>query len=89
VSEVRTDEVISRRVLRHMLMRRRNERIAADRDADGMPSSLRMGQESLDALLVDNDPGEQFAMDWLGKEFLRIPILVDPRLQAGVVEVDW
>jgi hypothetical protein len=79
----------TRRELRHMLMRRRNERIAADRDAAGMPRLLRMHDDTLTDLLLDPDPNETFTVDFEGKAFLGIPVLTDPRLERGTVEVDW
>lgn len=79
----------ARRELRHALMRRRNERIAADQHADGMPVALVMAPTTREELLLDNDPAEAFAIDFEGREFLGIPLLEVDTLEHGVVEVRW
>lgn len=80
---------VSRRELRHALMRRRNERIAADRHADGMPVVLRMHPDTAWALLADPDPNERFTVDDEGRTFLGIPIQTHPEVVLWAVEVDW
>lgn len=82
------DDVLSRRTVRHLLLRRRNERVAQLRD-DRMPRRVSMNLRTLEELLTDSDPAEQWTLDFEGMEFMGIPVVVDPSLEVGVVAVDW
>ena len=82
------DEVLSRKALRHMLVRRRNERIAELRD-DRWPLRLVMAPETLEELLVDSDPLEQRTLDFEGWEFAGIPLSTRAGMERGLVAVDW
>jgi hypothetical protein len=83
-----TRELVSRRALRHLILRRRNERIAAQRD-DQWPVTIYCHPETHADLLTDGDPLEQMTMDFLGGTFMRIPLLEDQRLAPGEFVVDW
>ena len=83
------EEMLSRRTVRHRLIRARNERIAADQRATAWPSTLYMSHETLTELLVDSDPAEQATLDFEGNRFLGIPITADDRLERGVVALQW
>lgn len=80
---------VSRRELRHMILRRRNERVVANRHAALMPTVLRMHPETRYALLRDDDPNERWALDFEGDEFLGIPIFTDASLELWTVDVTW
>lgn len=82
-------EALTRRGLRHALIRRRNARIAGFRLDDSWPLVLRMSSETRSAVLVDGDPAEQGTVDFEGRLFMGIPILVDEALGFGDVAVDW
>lgn len=82
------DDVLSRKTVRHLLLRRRNERIATARD-DRMPSRLVMSHDTLAELLADSDPAEAWTLDFEGFEFMGVPIGVDHSLASGIVQVDW
>ena len=77
-----------RRALRHAIQRARNERIASSRDGQ-LPVLIRLAQPALDALLTDSNPAEQFTIDWEGREFMRIPLLVDPALSDDQASLEW
>ncbi len=80
---------LSRKELRHMLLRRRNERVMADRHALGLPTLLVMHPHTAEELRLDNDPDERFTLDFEGREFMGIPILEDARVKLWRVEVRW
>lgn len=80
---------LTRRGLRHTLIRRRNTRILAQ-VGDGWPLLLRMSAETLSHVLVDDDPAEQHTVDFEGRVvFMGIPVLTDDTLPLGEVAVDW
>jgi hypothetical protein len=79
---------VSRRAVRHELIRRRNERIAELRD-DRWPLMLYMHPRTLDELLMDPDPAEASVIDFEGREFMRIPLVGDPALEPGVFRLQW
>lgn len=80
---------LTRRNLRHALIRHRNDRIARERTDDSWPLLLRMRDETLTELLMDPDPGEARTFDFEGREFLGIPVLVDDQLAPGEIALDW
>ena len=82
-------EEVSRRALRHLLLRRRNERIAADPQAAVAVRLLRMHPDTWDDLRLDPDPSERDTIDFEGRTFCGVPVAEDLSLAAGVVEVDW
>lgn len=84
---------LSRRSLRHLLMRRRNERIRELRD-ERVPVVIVMGPETLDQLEIDGDPEEAWTLESAtvaGEvyRFCSIPVLVDTQLEVGIFEVRW
>ena len=80
---------LSRRAVRHELVRRRNERIADTRD-DRWPVAMFMHQDSLDELLIDSDPGGEVPlMDFEGKTFMGVPVITDSQLAHGEVRLQW
>jgi hypothetical protein len=81
-------EFLSRRAVRHELIRRRNERIVELRD-DSWPAHLLMHTYSLEDLRMDSDPAEAQTMDFEGKEFMNIPVITDDRLEHGEFRVAW
>lgn len=81
-------DVLSRKTVRHQLIRARNARIAEHRD-DRWPMQLHMSTETLSELLLDGDPDEQHTLDFEGFEFMGIPIEYDARLDPGVVAIVW
>lgn len=80
--------MLTRRAVRHHLIRLRNARIAASRD-EAWPLRLHMHPLTLAELLMDGDPHERHVIDFEGKAFMRIPIVEDVRLAQGAVEVVW
>lgn len=83
-----TDELMTRRGLRHSLIRRRNARIVEQR-GDAWPVLLRMSSETLSQVLVDDDPAEQQTVDFEGRVFMGIAVLSDDTLPFGEVAIDW
>lgn len=81
-------EPLTRRGLRHTLLRARNDRIAASRD-ESWPRLLVMSHLTLTELLVDDDPAEAFTVDFEGKRFMGILILADEETPYGDVVVEW
>lgn len=84
----REGEFVTRKNLRHLLLRRRNERIAETRD-DQWPTVIYLHPETHAELLTDGDPHEQQTMDFVGGTFMRIPLVEDTRVAAGDFIVDW
>lgn len=82
------EEFLSRRSVRHALVRARNARVVADRD-ERYPLLLAMSNDTLSELLVDADPHEAHVLDFEGREFMGIPILTDDDLERGLVEIRW
>lgn len=82
-------DTVSRKALRHLIMRRRNERIVADQRAVEMPAVIHLHPDTRDEILMDNDPNEMFTVDFEGREFLGIPLQGDPALERGVFVVVW
>jgi hypothetical protein len=82
-----TDE-LTRKGLRHRLIRARNERVAR-RLPNELPALLLMHPATHDELLVDGDPSELFTMSMNGREFMGVPISHDPRLELGDITVVW
>jgi len=68
-----TDDLVSRRNLRHLIMRRRNERIAELRD-DRFPVEILMHRETLEDLRADGDPDEYATLDFEGTVFMGIAV---------------
>lgn len=83
-----TEGELTRRGLRHTLIRRRNARIM-ESDDDSWPLLLRMSSETLSTVLVDDDPAEQATVDFEGRVFMGIPVLTDDTLPLGEVAVGW
>lgn len=81
-------ELVSRRAVRHELIRRRNERIAAVRD-DRWPVAIYLHPETRAEVLMDGDPAEASVVDFEGKEFMRIPLITDESLDRGVFRLQW
>lgn len=82
------DDDVSRRNVRHALMRAHNRRVGELRD-DRWPLALHACRRTVDELLLDGDPAEAQTVDSLGMRFLGIPLEVDPRLAAGEFTVVW
>lgn len=84
------ENMLTRKALRNLLLRRRNERIAESRD-DRSPVLLRMHPATCAELELDGDPEEFETMRVNAEftEFAGIPIVQDPSLSFGQVEVDW
>lgn len=78
----------SRRELRHLIIRRRNDRIASDRD-DRLPVRLWMHPDTLSDLLTDDDAAERWVLDFEGREFMGVPVVERPDMAVGLVDVDW
>lgn len=83
-----TDEFLSRRTVRHALLRARNTRIAEFRD-DRMPRELHMHPDTLSELLVDGDPFERHLVDFEGKTLMGVVIVRDQSLPVGEVRIVW
>lgn len=81
-------ELLSRKTVKHLLMRARNTRVIELRD-DRWPELMRVNQRTLEELLTDGDPLEVQTLDFEGNAFLGVPILIDPRLDNGQVAFDW
>lgn len=76
--------VVSRRNLRHLITRRRNERIAELRD-DRWPLTIYCHVDTQRELIVDGDPTEAHTItDIEGKEFMGIPLVGTYTDDAGV-----
>lgn len=83
------DELVSRRNLRHLLTRRRNERISARVTDDGWPVAIYMHPDTASELALDSDPEEEHTLDFEGKVFMETPIVQDPSLERGVFVIQW
>ncbi len=83
------DELVSRRNLRHLLTRRRNERISARQTDNGWPVTVYAHPDTISELSVDNDPEEAHTMDFEGKLFMQSPLIGDPSLERGVFVIEW
>jgi hypothetical protein len=82
--------LVTRKNVRHLIVRRRNERIAAGGpDFDDWPVAIHMHPETRDDLLMDRDGHEQHTMDFEGSTFLRIPVVVDDTLAPGEFALRW
>jgi hypothetical protein len=82
--------VLTRRNLRHALMRRRNERIAAAGPRyDEPPAELFLSPATREDLLKDGDPDEAKTIDFLGEMFCGVPLIEDGRLAKGQFVVRW
>jgi hypothetical protein len=82
-------EVLSRRHVRHAIIRAVNARVAELRD-DRRPVLLVMARSTFDELLIDSDPNEQWTMDFEGRQFTGIPVAVaEVGLEPGVVQMRW
>lgn len=79
---------LTRKGLRHALLRRRNERILASHD-EAWPLLVRMHSETLSDLLVDDDPAEATTFDFEGARFMGIPVLGDDTMAHGAIALDW
>lgn len=81
-------ELLTRKAVRHAILRAHHARAVADRD-ERWPLALHMHPDSLSELLVDGDPDEQHTLDFEGLELMRIPIVTDQRIPAGEVRIQW
>lgn len=81
-------DLLTRRNVRHELIRRRNERIVADRD-DRWPLAIFMHPETVHEVLMDADPAEAHTLDFEGKFFMNVPLIGDERLAPGEVRLQW
>jgi hypothetical protein len=87
-----SEEMLSRRSVRHSIMRARNARVAELgplAGADVMPVMLTMHPLTLAELLMDSDAAEHHVIDFEGKAFMGIPIMEDDRMSIGSVAVRW
>lgn len=84
-----TDEYVSRRAVRHLIVRARNARIAAEERDDRWPLQIVMAPSTLSELQVDGDPQEAHTLDFEGLEFMGIPLVADPEMLAGEFELRW
>jgi len=82
------DEFVSRRAVRHLVLRRRNERVAADRD-DRWPVLISVHPDTREELLIDSDPDELRTIDFEGHEFMGIPLQGDPSVEPGQIVLRW
>jgi hypothetical protein len=81
---------LTRRNVRHHLIRARNERVAAGGPGFAeWPTTLFLNRVTLEELERDGDPEEVDTMDFEGETFMGIPIVQDPRLDNGVFAVTW
>ena len=81
-------EFLTRRGVRHALLRARNGRVVEPRD-DRWPVLLVMHPLTLAELLMDSDPDERRTIDFEGKAFMNIPLLEDPGMVVGEVAMRW
>lgn len=81
-------EFLTRRGVRHALVRARNTRVLQDRD-DRWPVLLVMHPLTMAELLMDSDPAERHVIDFEGKAFMDIPVLEDPGMAVGEVAMRW
>lgn len=86
-----SDDMLSRRSVRHAIMRARNARVAelGPQGGDPMPLLLVMHPLTLAELLMDSDPAERHLIDFEGKAFMGVPILEDDRMSIGDVAIRW
>jgi hypothetical protein len=81
-------DLLTRRAVRHHLMRLRNARVAELRD-ERMPEHLTMHPDTLAELQMDGDRDEQHTLDFEGRQFMGIPLVTDDRLEVGDIAVAW
>lgn len=81
-------DLLTRKAVRHALLRAHHARVAEDRD-ERWPLALHMHPDTLSELLVDGDPTEQWTLDFEGMQFCNVPITTDPRLTPGEVAIQW
>lgn len=82
--------LVTRKNVRHLLVRRRNERIAVGGPTfDDWPTAMHVHPETLEDLLLDPDGQERNTIDFEGREFMRIPIVQDPSLEPGEFALRW
>lgn len=85
------DTLVSRRALRHQLIRLRNARVAETQD-DRWPLLVLMHPDTLTELMVDGDREEQWTLEYLldgSTKFMGVPVVTDERLELGVFEIRW
>jgi len=81
---------VTRSNVRHLLVRRRNERIALGGPTfDDWPLAIHMHSETLEDLLLDGDGTEAHTIDFEGREFMNIPIVEDDSLEPGEFALRW
>lgn len=80
---------VTRANVRHLVVRRRNERISADPRADDWPTAIHMHPETLADLLLDGDGREANTVDFEGREFMGFPIVEDGSLEPGEFALRW
>lgn len=82
--------ILTRKHLRHVLQRTRNERIAELGPTEpGQPEALIMSGITHGDLLLDDDPLERDTLDFEGFEFMGVPIQTNPTLPRGEVQIRW
>ena len=81
-------DLLTRRAVRHHLVRLRNTRIAELRDTR-WPIALMMHPATFEELLIDSDPAEHHTIDFEGTEFMGIPLITDERRPVGDIAVQW
>lgn len=86
---------MTRRELRHAILRARNQRvIAAGPDGwqphlHASPVALALHPDDAAELRLDGDWAEAGALDFEGKAFMGVPITEDPQLERGTFTVTW
>ena len=82
-------EALTRRELRHAIMRRRNARINESRD-DRLPVQITLHPDTWDDVRLDGDPAEQASVYFGDPDhFGGIPVQGNPRLPYGEIELTW
>ncbi len=82
--------LVTRKNVRHLIVRRRNERIAIGGPTfDDWPTAIHVHYDTLDDLLLDPDGQEHSTIDFEGSQFMRIPLITDPSLEPGEIALRW
>lgn len=85
----RIPQLLTVRELKHALMRSLNTRVAEQHDRRH-PLALHMHPLTREDLMIDQvAPEDQYVYDFLNDTFLRIPVVGDPRVPHGEVQVQW
>ena len=81
---------LTRKAVRHGILRAQRARAMRDPDAVGvLPVMLEMHPDTLAELLIDNDPDELRVLDFEGLEFMGIPIQANPARAHGDIAMRW